>query len=474
MNKPFYQNNIIMKTLFTLFFSGIFFFSIGQTTITFKPETDCGKDAVIVNSPTWNNGGTPISNPSPNSKWLRIEAWTAFSNGSPEHDHRSLVQFEELKTITNINLTNATLKLYAYPDFPYANGGQAEVNDIEIFRIIEPWVEDQVSWANQPAVDDNVSAIIPQNNNYDFIEVDVTELVQAMLDNPTESFGFLLKQIDESPYGSMNFASSDYPDYERAPELIIEGENIEYVDYPTDIFLASDTTLCTGEGLILNVQNDLANSYEWHDGSTGSAFGTLTEGSISVTINYNNCFSLTDTIDLFYQDLIYSQEAFSTPDTIGCISQPVILDVQNTEAISYLWSNGSTDNSIVVNNPGTYSVDIVLENCLGLEGSINVEFEDCDFDCEIKMPNAFTPDGDQLNDIFSPVIGETSCFEKYDLKIYNRWGSKVFASTDPTIGWDGKYKSKNASSDVYVYSLIYKLITDSEEKVENGDLTLIR
>ncbi|MFK7770785.1 MAG: DNRLRE domain-containing protein [Saprospiraceae bacterium] len=463
-----------MKLLLTLVFCSFFFFSIGQTTLTFKPETDCGKDAVIVNSPTWNNGSTPISSPNPDSKWLRIEAWTANSNGSPEHDHRSLVQFEELKTISNMDLTNATLKLYAYPDFPYANGGQAEVNDVEILRIIDPWLEEEVSWANQPDVDLSISAIIPQNNNYDFIEVNVTDLVQQMLNDPAGSFGFLLKQIDESPYGSMNFASSDYPDYDRAPELIITGNNIEYIDFPTEIFPSSDTTLCSGLGLILNVQDDLANSYEWQDGSTGSAFGTTTEGTYSVTINYNNCFSLTDTINVFYQDLIYSQGAFSTTDTSGCISQPITLDAQNAEAVSYLWSDGSTNNSIEVTDVGVYSVNIILENCLGLEGSINVDFEECNFDCEVKIPNVFTPDGDLLNDFYLPITENINCFEKYEMTIYNRWGNQVFTSGDPNVGWDGKFKNKNAPSDVYIYLLKYQTVNDSDLQVKNGDLTLIR
>ena len=463
-----------MKLLLTLLFCSIFLSSIGQTSLTFKPENECGKDAIIVNSPTWNNGSTPINNPNPDSEWLRIEAWTASSNGSPEHDHRALVQFEELKTITNINLISATLKLYAYPDFPYANGGQAEVNDVEIFRITKSWIEDQVSWANQPDVDNNISAIIPHNNNYDFIEVDVTDLVQEMLNDPAGSFGFLLKQIDESPYGSMNFASSDYPDYERAPELIITGEDIEFTDFPTEIFPTSDTTLCTGLGLILNVQDDFANSYEWNDGSTGSAFGTSIEGTYSVTINYNNCFTLTDTINVFYQDLIYSQEAFSTTDTTGCITQPLTLDVQNSEAVSYLWSNGSTTSLLEVTDAGIYSVNIILENCLGLEGSINVDFEDCNFDCEVNIPNAFTPDGDLLNDFYFPFTESINCFEKYEITIYNRWGSQVFKSTDPGIGWDGKFKNKNVPTDVYIYLLKYQTVNDLELQIKNGDLTLIR
>ena len=106
------------------------------------------------------------------------------------------------------------------------NGGQAETNTSEVYRVIEPWEEDQVSWVTQPNVDLNGVVEIPQNNNYNLIEVDVTDMVQTMIDNPDNSFGFLLRQKDENPYGSMSFASSDYPDYSRAPELIVVAENV--------------------------------------------------------------------------------------------------------------------------------------------------------------------------------------------------------------------------------------------------------
>ncbi|MFK8007056.1 MAG: DNRLRE domain-containing protein [Saprospiraceae bacterium] len=462
-----------MKLLLSYFLCFSIVVAQAQTTLIFQPNSDCTKDAFINNSPVWNGGpGFDVNNYG-TQPYLRIEAWTANSNGSPEHDSRSLIDFPELHEIESCDVLQATLVLYANPNITFANGGQAETNDVDIFRITEPWEELEVTWLTQPDFDENLKAEIPQNNNYDSIVVDVTELVTKMIEIEN-SFGFFLKQKNENPYGSMDFASSQYSDSTKAPKLILEANNIVYTEPIAEIFPSSDTTLCTGLGLILNVQNDLANSYEWQDGSTGSAFGTTTEGTYSVTINYNNCVTMTDTINVFFQDLIYSQGAFSTPDTSGCISQPITLDVQNAEAVSYLWSNGSTNSSIDVTDAGVYSVNIVLENCLGLEGSINVNFEECNFDCEVKIPNAFTPDGDLLNDAYLPFAETVGCFEEYEITIFNRWGNQVFKSKDPSIGWDGKFNNKNASSDVYIYLLKYQTVNDSELQVKNGDLTLIR
>jgi gliding motility-associated-like protein len=72
------------------------------------------------------------------------------------------------------------------------------------------------------------------------------------------------------------------------------------------------------------------------------------------------------------------------------------------------------------------------------------------------FPNAFTPDGDTINDTFK-VIGHF--FKEYELAIYNRWGELVFTTTNPAEGWDGTYRNKEAPQGTYVYSAA---IVDSE------------
>lgn len=202
--------------------------TFAQDTLVIKPDAECGKDATMTNSPTWDDGSMPNARPNPSSPSLRVEAWTANSNGSAEHDWRSVIEFRPLKNIQSAVVDAATLILYAYPGFPHSNGGQAEENTSEVYRIIEYWEEDLVTWLTQPDIDLNGGVEIPRNNNYDLIEVDVTDMVQTMIDNPEASFGFLIRQKVETPYGSMNFASSDYPDYSSAPELVIVADAVQY------------------------------------------------------------------------------------------------------------------------------------------------------------------------------------------------------------------------------------------------------
>ncbi len=461
-----------MKLLLSSILSLTIVFCNAQTTLIFQPNSGCTKDTYINNSPVWNGGpGFDVNNYG-TSQYLRIEAWTANANGSPEHDSRSLIDFPELHEILSCDLIQATLVLYANPNITFANGGQAETNDVDIFRIIEPWEELGVTWLTQPAYDESLKAEIPQNNNYDSIEVDVTELVTKIIEIDN-SYGFLLKQKNENPYGSMDFASSQYSDPTKAPKLILEADNIVYSEPITEIFPSSDTTLCFNQSLILNVADPTAISYEWYDGSNGSAVGITEEGSYWVKIDYANCTQLIDTINVFFENYDLIEGIFF--DSLITICENTLentFSFSDPLAVSYEWSTGSTENIIDINEPGTYWLNMSYFGCDVYTDTIQVISENCN--CEVKFPNAFTPDGDNLNDTFSPVIEETNCFEKYNLTIYNRWGNEVFISTDPTLVWDGKYESKNATSDVYVYILKYKLVGESEEKVENGNITLIR
>lgn len=67
---------------------------------------------------------------------------------------------------------------------------------------------------------------------------------------------------------------------------------------------------------------------------------------------------------------------------------------------------------------------------------------------KLEMPNAFSPNNDNINDIYKAKEGYKSLVE-FKAVIYNRWGQKLFEWTDPADGWDGKYKGKDVAEGVY-------------------------
>ena len=84
------------------------------------------------------------------------------------------------------------------------------------------------------------------------------------------------------------------------------------------------------------------------------------------------------------------------------------------------------------------------------------------------IPDAFTPNGDGINDLFG-VKGEG--LQNFSMRIFNRWGELVFESHNPRQQWDGNYEGKPVQTDTYVYQLIASGLGSKEK---TGSVTLIR
>jgi gliding motility-associated-like protein len=83
----------------------------------------------------------------------------------------------------------------------------------------------------------------------------------------------------------------------------------------------------------------------------------------------------------------------------------------------------------------------------------------------IYSPNAFTPNSDELNNTFKPVGANILNFH---MQIYDRWGTKLFETTDITHGWDGTYKNQPCPIDAY-YFYIRAQGTGSQKGEFEGD-----
>ena len=86
------------------------------------------------------------------------------------------------------------------------------------------------------------------------------------------------------------------------------------------------------------------------------------------------------------------------------------------------------------------------------------------------LPNAFSPNGDGLNDTFKP---SGSFYDNFQMIIYNRWGQSIFQTTDPSTGWDGTINADRAPQGPYVYKVIIRDNT-GKDFVKNGTVLLLR
>ena len=95
--------------------------------------------------------------------------------------------------------------------------------------------------------------------------------------------------------------------------------------------------------------------------------------------------------------------------------------------------------------------------------------QDCSY--SIFFPTAFSPNQDGLNDVFRPkAFGHLQSFH---IDIYNRWGQKIFSSSDHIKGWDGTINKIPQARDTYVWIAQYRF-PGQTTKTEKGTVVLIR
>ncbi len=120
-------------------------------------------------------------------------------------------------------------------------------------------------------------------------------------------------------------------------------------------------------------------------------------------------------------------------------------------------------------NPGTYTITLTVTNQGGCMDSYTMTV--CILEAtEIFLPDIFSPNGDGQNDVLF-VRGKG--INQLRFILYDRWGEKIFETTDINIGWDGTFRGKPVDPAVYVYYL--DVIMNTEKRIiQKGDVTLIR
>lgn len=122
---------------------------------------------------------------------------------------------------------------------------------------------------------------------------------------------------------------------------------------------------------------------------------------------------------------------------------------------------------------GRYGVTMYVQNEHGCRDSITRDaLVNVENGGNIFVPTAFSPNGDNSNEIFMPVVVGVRK-EDYEFRIYDRWGRQVFESGSPDVGWDGKISGEAAVTDVYVWIIEGTFVTN-ERFVKKGSVTLLR
>lgn len=180
-----------------------------------------------------------------------------------------------------------------------------------------------------------------------------------------------------------------------------------------------------------------------------------------ITVDSLNC---ADTADMQLDIIPLPKANFpETNDTIWFDNYPYILSAEPGYAI-YSWNTGDTTFSIPVYEEGEYWVIIkTAEGCLNADSVMMMNAN-----VSVYVPNAFSPNDDGLNDVFKPVL-DVEMVNQYHLSIYNKWGQRLFETSNPEIGWKGDRHPIG----VYLYVIKY---SNKIDKIFNmqGTVSLIR
>ncbi|MFN8298005.1 MAG: gliding motility-associated C-terminal domain-containing protein [Chitinophagales bacterium] len=169
------------------------------------------------------------------------------------------------------------------------------------------------------------------------------------------------------------------------------------------------------------------------------------------------------------------------PDTLICDGE--VYTMQATSTVGNVnWNPGTGLNSTSILNPtftnseGIEFVLYVLDDTSGCRSSDTVKIDVHNCAAYIEVPQAFTPNGDGVNDHFT-LFGNN--IADYEIRIYNRWGELVYSTrdlselNDMSKGWDGTYKGKEQNLGTFVFYLTAKDVYGKNYE-KKGNLTLIR
>ncbi len=229
----------------------------------------------------------------------------------------------------------------------------------------------------------------------------------------------------------------------------------EYDPLPDTLLLCKGQTKRVG-GRFLDA------TYKWSTGATDSMITVSKAGRYIVTATMDGKYELSDTLYVLNPEAVV---ATYVKDTVFCKGEIFSLTLPNIG--TYQWSNASKNNVFTTKSAGNYQLTLTTD-CGIYKHEIDLKEEDCT--CNIYIPNAFSPNGDQINDALNCYVKCAIDFKVLRFQVFDRWGNQVYFLTDTTaaaIAWDGTFRGELLEQGVYTYALEYEYVEKGKIIKEN-------
>jgi len=224
--------------------------------------------------------------------------------------------------------------------------------------------------------------------------------------------------------------------------------------------LLDDASICEKDSIVLNP--GIFYSYLWNNNASSKTLTVKSVGTYWVQVADSFGCKARDTFNLISINPL--PKDFLPNSLSVCDGEQYTL----SGYVSYNWMTGAISPTISLTTLPLYSVKVTdINGCSGSD-SMKVNYVGS---LNIQSTNAFSPNGDGVNETFKPFSG--SCISGYSMKIFDRWGQLLFETINPNVGWDGKLKGEVLPMGVYYYIINYKNLLGIDNR-KSGSITLLR
>jgi len=256
---------------------------------------------------------------------------------------------------------------------------------------------------------------------------------------------------------------------------------------PTLAFSAPNNGSCPPATFTLNdesipIESDPIVAWNWQvDGNSynnsSTTIGLQNSGNYAVTLEVTTELGCIETLTIDDYLNVFSSP---TPEFITesaelskCDKTIELINLSTDyDSLSWNFGNGVTINEDTVSTytyseVSDYTIALTTVNSLGCEKTFYKQIIP-ETSIPFFAPNAFTPDEDDLNEVFMPILG---CHDNFEFWVFNRWGENVFYSNDINVGWDGIYKDQ--LSPIGIYSWKARFDGTKVNQVKFGEVHLM-
>ncbi|TND10638.1 MAG: psrP1 [Bacteroidetes bacterium] len=235
--------------------------------------------------------------------------------------------------------------------------------------------------------------------------------------------------------------------------------------------VTGNTVICEGASATLTAQG--GSTYAWSNAQTTATISVSPAATTTYSVVVSNG-ACADTASV--QVTVNPLPGVTTsPNQTIFWGTGTTLTATAPGGTSFSWSPANGLSCTNCANPDA-SPDVTTTYCVVATSAAGCSDSACvtitvDISCgQVFVPNVFSPNSDGQNDV---LFVEGNCIVEMIFRVYDRWGEKVFESTDKAAGWDGDYKGQPAQTGVYVYQLTATLVT-GEQIQKKGNVTILR